>query len=75
MQKYVEGGHKNAFLKISRDSRGEDLFLFEDQYSQSFLGDLFATVTVTITENDILCSPKENQRREGARIGAPSVRQ
>ena len=58
------------FLQISWGSRGKDFFLFEIYYCQNLLGHLFATVSCAITENDILCSSKENPRGESARIGA-----
>ena len=37
---------------------------------RAVLGDLFATVSSSITEHDILRFPEENLR-EGARIGVP----
>ena len=60
-QKFVERGCENAFLQISWDSRGKDLFL-EINILSPVLRDLFTIVSSTITENNILHFSKERAR-------------
>ena len=62
----MEKGRKNAYLLILRDTCNEDLFL-EINFLKAVLRDLFANISSTITENDVLRFPEENLRVEAHR--------
>ena len=63
------GARKCFFLQISRNSFDDDLFL-EINILRVILGDIFATVTSTITEDDILRFLEENLIRRNVRLKA-----
>ena len=72
MQKFVKGGGgcENDFLQTLRDCRGENLFL-EINVLRAISGDLFATVTSVMAENDISRFPEKNLRGRDAHRSSP----